>query len=295
MPTHALATPLSLANLGKLPERVARPAYARADLSPGILHFGVGNFHRAHLQVYLDRLMNTGKARDFAILGAGVTPYDAKMRDALAGQDWLSTVVEQSAAVSAARVTGVMTDFLPPMDGPAIIRALSDPAIRIVSLTVTEGGYFVNPALGKFDPESPAIVADAKNPDDPRTVFGLILAGQQPPESSLHVVYIALQIVKLAVLCALAARAKSRDQVGSCISATPAPRATVSTLSASSTLPLARRGSQSSAMNWSSSQRRPASWAMGSAPSRSKRYSWFAASLTDTSLCMMDRLSVLLR
>ncbi len=177
MPTHALATPLSLANLGKLPERVARPAYARADLSPGILHFGVGNFHRAHLQVYLDRLMNTGKARDFAILGAGVTPYDAKMRDALAGQDWLSTVVEQSAAVSAARVTGVMTDFLPPMDGPAIIRALSDPAIRIVSLTVTEGGYFVNPALGKFDPDSPAIVADARNPGDPKTVFGLILAG----------------------------------------------------------------------------------------------------------------------
>lgn len=177
MPNHILATPLSLANLGKLPERVARPTYARADLSPGILHFGIGNFHRAHLQVYLDRLMNEGKARDFAILGAGVTPHDTKMRDALAGQDWLSTVVEQSAAVSAARVTGVMTDFLPPMNGPAIIRALSDPAIRIVSLTVTEGGYFVNPALGKFDPDSPAIVADARNPDDPKTVFGLILAG----------------------------------------------------------------------------------------------------------------------
>lgn len=106
-----------------------------------------------------------------------MTPHDTKMRDALAGQDWLSTVVEQSAAVSAARVTGVMTDFLPPMNGPAIIRALSDPAIRIVSLTVTEGGYFVNPALGKFDPDSPAIVADARNPDDPKTVFGLILAG----------------------------------------------------------------------------------------------------------------------
>lgn len=55
---HILATQLSLANLGKLPERVARPTYARADLSPGILHFGIGNFHRAHLQVYLDRLMN---------------------------------------------------------------------------------------------------------------------------------------------------------------------------------------------------------------------------------------------
>ena len=121
--------------------------------------------------------MNAGRDRDFAIVGAGVTPYDVKMRDALAGQDWLSTVVEQSAATSSARVTGVMTDFLPPMDGPAITAALADPKICIVSLTVTEGGYFVNPALGKFDPENPAIVADAKNPGDPKTVFGLILAG----------------------------------------------------------------------------------------------------------------------
>ncbi|MBP7002888.1 mannitol dehydrogenase family protein [Amaricoccus sp.] len=176
MATTTRATPLSLDNLPKL-DRVARPAYARADLSPGILHFGVGNFHRAHLQVYLDRLMNEGKDRDWAIVGAGVTPYDVKMRDALMGQDLLSTVVEQSAAVSAARVTGVMTDFLPPMDGGAIVAALADPATRIVSLTVTEGGYFVNPATGKFDPANPAIVADAKSPRDPKTVFGLILAG----------------------------------------------------------------------------------------------------------------------
>ena len=67
------------------PTRVARPSYARADLSPGIVHFGVGNFHRAHLQVYLDRLMNAGRDLDWAIVGAGVTPYDVKMRDALAG------------------------------------------------------------------------------------------------------------------------------------------------------------------------------------------------------------------
>jgi mannitol 2-dehydrogenase len=177
MATTSPATPLSLANLDKLPEGVARPGYARGDLKAGIVHFGIGNFHRAHLQVYLDRLMNDGRDCDWAVVGAGVTPYDVKMRDALQGQDWLSTVVEQSAAVSAARVTGVMTDFLPPMDAPSIIKALADPAIRIVSLTVTEGGYFVNPATGKFDPSHPAIQADAANPDDPKTVFGLILAG----------------------------------------------------------------------------------------------------------------------
>ncbi|HMQ94142.1 MAG TPA: mannitol dehydrogenase family protein [Amaricoccus sp.] len=172
-----MATALSLKTLPDLPARVARPSYARNDLSHGIVHFGVGNFHRAHLQIYLDRLMNAGRDLDWAIVGAGVTPYDARMRDALAGQDWLSTVVEQSAATSEARVTGVMTDFLPPMDGRAIVAGLADPTTRIASLTVTEGGYFVNPALGKFDPEHPAILADARNPDDPKTVFGLILAG----------------------------------------------------------------------------------------------------------------------
>lgn len=170
-------TPLSRSTLADLPGDVARPAYARDDLSPGILHFGVGNFHRAHLQVYLDRLMNAGRDRDWAVVGAGVTPHDTKMRAALIGQDLLSTVVEQSAEVSSARVTGVMTDYLPPMDSPAIIAALSDPAIRIVTLTVTEGGYFVNPATGRFDPENPAIAADARAPEAPKTVFGLILAG----------------------------------------------------------------------------------------------------------------------
>jgi mannitol 2-dehydrogenase len=172
-----MSVKLSSKALGSLPSDVEVPRYRRDELSPGILHFGVGNFHRAHLQVYLDRLMNAGRDRDWGIVGAGVTPYDIRMRDALAGQDLLTTVVEQSAERSAARVTGVMTDFLPPMDGRAIVAQLADPAIRIVSLTVTEGGYFVNPALGKFDPANPAIVADAARPDEPKTVFGLILAG----------------------------------------------------------------------------------------------------------------------
>jgi mannitol 2-dehydrogenase len=167
---------LSLNALEDLPAKVERPAYARAALTPGIVHFGVGNFHRAHMQVYLDRLFNAGRDLDWAIVGAGVTPYDVKMRDALKAQDWLSTVVEQSAETSAARVTGVMTDFLPPMDTRAILAQLTRPATAIVSLTVTEGGYFIDPATGAFDPAIPAIAADAANPDSPKTVFGLILA-----------------------------------------------------------------------------------------------------------------------
>lgn len=155
----------------------ATPSYDRSALTPGILHFGVGNFHRAHQAAYLDRLLESGLDRDWAIVGAGVMPGDARLREALLGQDLLTTVVEQSAERSGARVTGAMTEFAPIGDGPAIIARLADPAIRIVSLTVTEGGYFIDPASGAFDPDAPAIRADAAAPETPKTVFGLIAAG----------------------------------------------------------------------------------------------------------------------
>jgi mannitol 2-dehydrogenase len=169
--------PLSLAALNVLPGRVGRPAYARADLRPGIVHFGVGNFHRAHMAVYLDALFSRGEAHDWAIVGAGVTAYDEAMRVRLSGQDFLSCVVEQDANVTNARVTGAMVDFIDPADNAALIARLADPAIRIVSLTITEGGYFIDPATGRFDPDHAEIQRDAADPVNPRTVFGLILAG----------------------------------------------------------------------------------------------------------------------
>jgi len=168
---------LFLANLGVLNDRVAVPKYSRNQLSPGILHFGVGNFHRAHLAVYLDDLFNMGLNHDWAIIGAGVMPFDETMREKLAAQDYLSTVVEQDANLTAARVTGPMIDFIPPSERQRLLKTLADPSIRIVSLTVTEGGYMINPATGKFDPSHPALQRDAKHPDDPASVFGLILHG----------------------------------------------------------------------------------------------------------------------
>ena len=168
---------LKQANLSQLPESIGRPAYDRAKLGAGIVHFGVGNFHRAHLAVYLDRLMNEGLAHDFAIVGVGTRPGDKAVYDALRGQDWLSTVVEQEAERSTARVTGPMIDMIPPGETEAVLARLADPAIRIVSMTVTEGGYFVDPATGRFDPRNPEIAADAAAPAAPKTVFGLVLAG----------------------------------------------------------------------------------------------------------------------
>ncbi len=167
---------LSADTLGAISGTVPVPGYTRNDLSAGILHFGIGNFHRAHQAVYLDALFSTGRDHDWAIVGAGVMPGDVAMREALASQDWLTTVVDQSADVSHAHVTGAMIDMLPIADTETIIEKLADPAIRIVSLTVTEGGYFVD-AAGHFDPAHPAIAADGKSPASPKTVFGLIAAG----------------------------------------------------------------------------------------------------------------------
>jgi mannitol 2-dehydrogenase len=166
---------LSSQTLPQAAETVAIPAYDRSTLSAGILHFGIGNFHRAHQAVYLDDLFNLGEGHDFAIVGAGMLPFETAMRDKLAAQDYLTTVVEQDNNRTAARVTGAMIDYLPIGDGKAIIAKLLDPAIRIVSMTITEGGYFVD-ASGHFDPTQKAIVDDGHNPENPKTVFGLIAA-----------------------------------------------------------------------------------------------------------------------
>lgn len=151
------------------------PNYDRSKLTPGIVHIGLGNFHRAHMAVYLDDLFGMGLCHDWAILGAGVREGDARMRDALKAQDCLSTVIELDPKGKSARRVGSMIDFLPVQaDNAALIAAMARPEIRIVSLTVTEGGYFINPATGQFDPAHPEIVADASNPH--RTAFGAIIA-----------------------------------------------------------------------------------------------------------------------
>jgi len=169
---------LSLATLPHLPATVATPLYRRGDLSAGIVHIGVGNFHRAHQAVYLDQLFNLGRDHDWAIIGAGVKSFDAEKRAALSGQDWLTTVVEMDPSGYSARVTGAMIDFCP-VEAAALIDQLADPAIRIVSLTITEGGYYVDATTGGFNAGHPDIQRDAGDPDQPETVFGLLLAGLQ--------------------------------------------------------------------------------------------------------------------
>ncbi|MGB0904713.1 MAG: mannitol dehydrogenase family protein, partial [Mangrovicoccus sp.] len=168
---------LNFENLDQLPPRIERPGHDPRAVSPGILHIGLGNFHRAHQALYLHDLMGCGLAMDWGILGAGVMPSDAQMRSDLEAQDWLFTVVEQDAEQETARICAAMTGFVPVAPDHAPMRsAMEDPAIRIVSLTVTEGGYFLD-SSGQPDLAHAALQADIRSPDTPATAFGAIVAG----------------------------------------------------------------------------------------------------------------------
>lgn len=172
-----MAVRLSRATFPDIGGAVAVPHYRPQQLSPGIVHIGVGNFHRAHQAAYLDELFERGLDRDWALIGTGVREGDARMRADLAAQDFLTTVVTQEAAFSRARIIAPMLGFIAPGEGEAVLARLADPRIRIVSLTVTEGGYHVDPATQAFAAGDPDIVADAADRlQRPRTAFGLIAA-----------------------------------------------------------------------------------------------------------------------
>ncbi|WP_428523152.1 mannitol dehydrogenase family protein [Roseibium sp.] len=167
--------PLSDATLTAIPSKVTKPGYDRSALTPGIVHVGVGNFHRAHQAVYLDRLFDKGVDHDWAIIGAGIKPYDAAMRKKLADQDWYSTIIELDPEGFEARVTGAMIDFAK-IEPEALLAVLIRPEIRIVSLTITEGGYYVDAQTGGFDVKHPDIKNDINNLGTPETIFGLLIS-----------------------------------------------------------------------------------------------------------------------
>ncbi|MEM8750284.1 MAG: mannitol dehydrogenase family protein [Pseudomonadota bacterium] len=170
-----MPTKLSNATLSELADNVTVPSYDRSALSPGILHIGLGNFHRAHQAIYLDRLFSMGEGHDWAITGASLRGNDKAVRADLQKQDWLSTVVELEPSGLTARICGAMINYVD-VDADAVIAAMSDPAIRIVSLTITEGGYYLDAMTGGFDADHPDIRHDIENPDKPETVFGCIIA-----------------------------------------------------------------------------------------------------------------------
>lgn len=169
--------PLRNSTLNQLPRGIAVPSYDRSKLTAGILHIGLGNFHRGHQAWYLHRMMEMGLAQDWAIIGAGVRPNDADQRTRLLAQDCLTTLIELDPSGKSAEIIGSMIDFVPvEADNATLIARMAQADIRIVSLTVTEGGYYFDPATGEFDRKHPDILHDAKNPDRPQTAFGAMIA-----------------------------------------------------------------------------------------------------------------------
>lgn len=143
-----------------LPEvPIDKPGYDRSEVKIGIVHFGVGGFHRAHQAMYVDRLLETGKANEWGICGVGVLPGDRKMADVMKAQDGLYTLLALRAdGGREARVIGSVVDYLYAPDDPeAVVELIAAPTTRIVSLTITEGGYSIDDA-------------------GPDSVFGLVTA-----------------------------------------------------------------------------------------------------------------------
>ncbi|WP_298849426.1 mannitol dehydrogenase family protein [uncultured Ruegeria sp.] len=185
------AVKISSETLVDLPIGVSVPSYDRSKLSPGIVHIGLGNFHRAHQAWYLHRLMQQGLAYDWAIIGAGVRPGDAIMRERLLQQDCLTTLVELDPNSTSIEVIGPMIDFVEvhPENAP-LIAAMSDPRIRIVSLTVTEGGYYQSES-GRLEVDHPDIAHDIANPDRPITAFGAMIAAYRARRDAGHLPFTA--------------------------------------------------------------------------------------------------------
>ncbi len=146
--------------------------YDRAAVTPGIVHLGLGAFHRAHMAVYVDDLLSRDPR--WGIIGASLRRPDT--RDALSPQDFLYTVAIRDASGTANRVIGSILDILDAnTQRSELIGMLADPRIRIVSLTVTEKGYCHDPATGLLDPNHPDVVRDLAEPAAPVSAPGLIV------------------------------------------------------------------------------------------------------------------------
>jgi len=166
---------LTTSTLSQLPATVRRPSYDRRKLKPGIVHIGVGGFFRAHQAVFADDLLENGGDPQWSYCGVGLLPGDARMRDALQSQDFLYTMVERDGTASRPRVIGSVIDYLFAPDDPTrVIEKLASPETRIISLTITEGGYHINQKTGRFDLDHPDVRFDLANPARPRGIFGFL-------------------------------------------------------------------------------------------------------------------------
>jgi fructuronate reductase/mannitol 2-dehydrogenase len=154
--------------------RVAVPTYDRSALTPAVVHLSVGGFSRAHQLIYFDELAERRISTGWGVVGVGLR--QRHLQEALAPQDHLYTVVERSPDGERARVVGVMVDYLYAPDDPAaVLDRLGDPRTRLVTLTITPGGYPLDPHTRGFTADDPDVLRDVAEPSAPTTVFGYLV------------------------------------------------------------------------------------------------------------------------
>lgn len=169
---------LNQKSLAQLPSHIDVPNYDRSKLKAGIVHIGVGGFHRAHQAAYINELLKEPGSEQWAICGVGLLEGNRVLRDILKKQDYLYTLtVRHPNGKIDNKVIGSMVDFLfAPENQQAVINKLAHSDTKIASLTITEGGYNFNPATGEFDYSNPDIIHDLNNPNRPLTAFGYLTA-----------------------------------------------------------------------------------------------------------------------
>ncbi|MEJ8825527.1 mannitol dehydrogenase family protein [Variovorax humicola] len=167
--------PLSARSLHGAPASVVRPAYDRARLRNGIVHLGLGAFHRAHQACYTEAVIAQGDLR-WGILG--VSLRDARVSELLSAQDNLYSVTERHGDEARTRVVGALKGALfARKELGQVIAAIADPAVAIVTSTVTEKGYSQSPATADLDLDDADVRHDIAHPDSPRTTLGVLAAG----------------------------------------------------------------------------------------------------------------------
>jgi fructuronate reductase/mannitol 2-dehydrogenase len=166
---------LTADNLALLPETVEVPTYDRTALRSGVMHFGVGGFHRAHQAQYFDELARRGLGDGWGLTGVGL--HSPQMGEVLNAQDGLYLVVERGAEKSRARVVGVMKRYLFAPEQPGeVLAGLADPDTKLVTLTITGNGYLLDED-GKFSVDDPRVAGELEHPERPETVFGYLVEG----------------------------------------------------------------------------------------------------------------------
>lgn len=164
---------LSLTTLDQLPVTVQPPGYDPSAHGVGIVHLGIGAFHRCHMAVYTDQILRE-HGGDWRILG--VSLRSTTIRDQLVPQDGLYTIVVKDGAGAHAQVIGSVAGVLwAPEDTDSVLAVMASPKTKIISLTVTEKGYCHDPATGKLNPDHPDILHDLAHPKSPKSAIGYLV------------------------------------------------------------------------------------------------------------------------